>query len=153
MSSIVNLDFCLFSVSFRYLTDFLLCSLQIGFCCVYVVFIAHNIQFAVGSLDVRIWMLVILPFLIVPSLISYIRTLAYLTTIGNVIVLVGLGTIYQYLFTHVQSPSRLPATNGVLNACVAFGQIVYAFEGVAVVCVLFRGNDITGKVPLTWAVR
>eukprot|EP00111_Clytia_hemisphaerica_P002302 TCONS_00006479-protein len=117
----------------RYLTDFLLCSLQIGFCCVYVVFIAHNIQFAVGSLDVRIWMLVILPFLIVPSLISNIRTLAYLTTIGNVIVLVGLGTIYQYLLTHVQSPSRLPATNGVLNACVAFGQIVYAFEGVAVI--------------------
>ena len=120
-------------LSIRYVTDFLLCSLQIGFCCVYVVFISHNIQFAVGALDVRIWMLIILPFLIVPSLVSNIRTLAYFTTIGNVIVLVGLGIIYQYLFTHVQSPARLPATNGALNACVAFGQIVYAFEGIAVV--------------------
>jgi len=78
-------------------------------------------------------MLIILPFLIIPSLVSNIRTLAYFTTAGNIIVLIGLGVIYQYLLSHVQSPSRLPATNGVLNACIAFGQIVYAFEGVAVV--------------------
>ena len=133
----VFLDILLFFVSPRYVTDFLLCSLQIGFCCVYVVFISHNIHSAVGSLDVRIWMLIILPFLIIPSLVSNIRTLAYFTTMGNVIVLVGLGIIYQYLFTHVQSPAHLPATNGALNACVAFGQIVYAFEGIAVVRGLF----------------
>ena len=80
-------------------------------------------------------MLIILPFLILPSLASNIRTLAYFTPAGNAIALLGLGVIYQYLLTHAQNPARLPATNGILNACVAFGQIVYAFEGIAVVSV------------------
>ncbi|XP_057315670.1 proton-coupled amino acid transporter 1-like [Hydractinia symbiolongicarpus] len=117
----------------KYMTDFLLCSLQLGFCCVYVVFIAHNIQVVAGMLDVRIWMVVLFPFLVIPSLITNISRLAYLTTIGNVIVLIGLGVIYHYLVTNLEDPKLFPTTNGYLNACVSFGQVVYAFEGIAVV--------------------
>lgn len=115
------------------MTDFLLCSLQLGFCCVYVVFIAHNIQVVAGILDVRIWMVVLFPFLVIPSLITNISRLAYLTTIGNVIVLIGLGVIYHHLLTNLEDPKLFPTTNGYLNACVSFGQVVYAFEGIAVV--------------------
>ena len=121
---------------FRFTTDFLLCSLQIGFCCVYIVFIANNLQAAVGKLDVRVWMIVLLPFIIAPSLISDIRRLAYLTTAGNIIILIGLGVIYEYILTHINYKKDihiLPATTNFLETCVSFGQIVYAFEGIAVV--------------------
>ena len=124
-------------VSFRYLTDLLLCSLQLGFCCVYVVFISHNIQVVAGILDVRIWMLIILPTLLIPSLITDIGRLAYLTSIGNLIILAGVGIIYHYMLTHLMNPSELPKFNGVMNACVGFGQTIYAFEGIAVVCIIF----------------
>lgn len=96
-------------------------------------FIAHNIQAAVGRLDVRIWMVIILPVIIIPSITSDIQHLSYFTTAGNVIILFGIGIIFQYLVTNMQDPAQLPATNGILNACISFGQIVYAFEGIAVV--------------------
>ena len=84
-------------------------------------------------------MLILLPFIIAPSLISDIRRLAYLTTAGNIIILIGLGVIYQYLFTNInygKDVKELPAVTNFIDMCVSFGQIVYSFEGIAVVSVL-----------------
>lgn len=138
-SAINSIIYCCFFFYFRFITDFLLCSLQIGFCCVYIVFISHNLQAAFGKLDVRVWMLILLPFIIAPSLISDIRRLAYLTTAGNIIILIGLGVIYQYLIINInygKDVKELPAVTNFIDMCVSFGQIVYAFEGIAVVSVL-----------------
>jgi len=117
----------------KIVTDFLLCSLQIGFCCVYVVFISHNIQAVVGKLDVRLWMLILLPFLLIIVVKSDIRQLSYFTTTGNIIILISLGVIFQYLFTHLTDVTKLPKFNGFMNACISSGQIVFAFEGIAVI--------------------
>ena len=121
----------------RYITDGLLCILQLGFCCVYVVFISHNMQIAFGLMDVRVWMFLLMPCLIAMTMLVNIKNLAYCTTAGNVIVLVGLGIIFQYLLVHVKSPFHYPAYDTFVNTAVSSGQIVYAFEGVAVVCTLF----------------
>ncbi|XP_004207859.2 proton-coupled amino acid transporter 1 isoform X1 [Hydra vulgaris] len=135
----------------RYVTDCFLCTLQLGFCCVYVVFISHNLQAAAHILDVRIWMVIIFPFLLVLSLSVNIKKLAYLTMSGNVIALIGLGVIYQYLFSHIQLPLKLPNSNGAINACVAFGQIIYAFEGIAVV--LPTENKLKTRESFRWILQ
>lgn len=110
---------------------------QLGFCCVYFVFVAQNLQqvfeLSWGLVDYHIYMAVILPFLL--ALIS-IRDLKYLSPVSsfaNFLQFVGLSIIFSYFFQDVPNieDRKAFATWGQLP--LYFGTAIYAFEGIGVI--------------------
>ncbi|ERE68872.1 proton-coupled amino acid transporter 1-like protein [Cricetulus griseus] len=103
----------------RHIVDFFLIVTQLGFCCVYFVFLADNfkqvIEAANGTttnchnnetvvlmptMDSRLYMLAFLPFLVLLSFIRNLRILSIFSLLANVTMLVSLVTIYQFILQH-----------------------------------------------------
>nr|XP_014351614.1 PREDICTED: proton-coupled amino acid transporter 1 [Latimeria chalumnae] len=125
---------------------------QLGFCCVYFVFLAVNIKQVVGAangttsecssnstvvltdtMDTRIYLLCFLPFII---LLVYIRNLKWLSPfslLANVVMLVSLVILYQYIARDIPDPRNLPFVAGWRTFPLFFGTAIFAFEGIGVI--------------------
>lgn len=117
----------------RHLVNFFLCISQLGFCSVYFVFIANNLQQVSNALDVQSWMAIMLVPIILLSFIRDLRTLAPLSMIANICCGISLVVIFQYLIRNIQHTEKLPGFAGWSNFPVFFGIALYAFEGIGVV--------------------
>ena len=121
----------------RRVIDVFLCITQLGFCCVYFVFISQSLEqifnHYYGEMDYHLYMLIILfPM----SLLACIRNLKYLSPVSmlaNLLQFGGLGIIFYYLLQDLPySWERKPfASWGQLP--LYFGTAIYAFEGIGVV--------------------
>ncbi|XP_060693337.1 proton-coupled amino acid transporter 1 isoform X1 [Hemiscyllium ocellatum] len=151
----------------RILVEFFLILTQLGFCCVYFVFLADNIKQVVdvanatnnncnqnvstlepGSMDSRLYMLSFLPFII---LLVYIRNLKYLapfSLLANVAMCVSLVFIYWYIFTSATYTNDLPPVAGWKSYAMFFGTAIFAFEGIGVVLPLENKLEDPQKFPL-----
>ena len=87
-----------------------------------------------AHLDVKIWILILLPLVILFSFIHNLNHLAPLSAIANVCVLFGVVATFVYLGKHLQDPDNLPAFAGWSTLPLFFGTAVFAFEGIGVVC-------------------
>ena len=56
---------------------------------------------------------------------------------ANILCLVALVIILQYIVRNIHDVDRLPAFSGWMNLPVFFAMAVYAFEGIAVVCMMY----------------
>jgi len=114
-----------------------LCITQLGFCCVYFVFVSQNLKQVFdhyfGALDFHWYMLIILlPML---GLVS-IRNLKYLSPISmlaNILQFVGLGIIFYYLVQDLSYTWEVKYVASVGQLPLYFGTAIYAFEGIGVV--------------------
>ncbi|XP_071446332.1 proton-coupled amino acid transporter-like protein acs [Hetaerina americana] len=125
----------------RHIINAFLIVYQLGICCVYVVFVATNIKQIVDeywrALDVRVYMLMLLPPLILLNYIPNLKVLAPFSTAANAMTFVGLGIVLYYLFgrgvPHVSErnlvgePSHFP---------LFIGTTLFALEAVGVVIAL-----------------
>jgi len=126
-----------FSSVARIVVDVFLCITQLGFCCVYIVFISTNLQqifnHYFGEINFHIYMLIILiPMLLLAS----IRNLKYLSPISmlaNILQFIGIGIVFYYVLQDVPYTwdRKLFASWGQLP--LYFGTAIYAFEGIGVV--------------------
>ncbi|KAI1729261.1 transmembrane amino acid transporter protein domain-containing protein [Ditylenchus destructor] len=111
---------------------------QLGFCCVYFVFMADNLKdFFDKNTEIHIgkgvWMLILLiPILSICS-IRKLRVLAPFAFIANIIYLVAVAIVVYYFFTHLQPASQLTKFGKLRNLPLFFGTVMFAFEGVCVV--------------------
>ncbi|KAK7791681.1 hypothetical protein R5R35_002051 [Gryllus longicercus] len=123
----------------RICVDIFLCVTQLGFCCVYFVFIAENIKQVIDvrfpdyQLDLHLHML----FVFVPILLScWIRSLKYLvplTSIANILMAAG---IVATLYVVVQDLPPISSQEYVAHWSTMplfFGTAIYAFEGIGLV--------------------
>ncbi|KAJ7327346.1 hypothetical protein OS493_027035 [Desmophyllum pertusum] len=117
----------------RVLVNIFLCISQLGFCSVYFVFIANNLQQVSNSLDIQTWMAILLLPIILLSFIRDLRTLVPLSIAANICCALSLIIIFQYLVRNIHHTDKLPAFAGWSNFPVFFGITMYAFEGIGVV--------------------
>ncbi|XP_028271705.1 proton-coupled amino acid transporter 1 [Parambassis ranga] len=128
---------------------------QLGFCCVYFVFLSDNVkqvveaanattfscqinntnqtQVLVPSFDSRIYMLFFLPAFILLVFTPNLKYLAPLSLVANLVMTASLVLIYFYSFTHITSPINLPKVGRAKDYPLFFGTAIFAFEGIGVV--------------------
>ncbi|KHJ41926.1 putative proton-coupled amino acid transporter 2 [Trichuris suis] len=115
-----------------------LCVTQLGICCVYFVFIAENTKQALQKFmegyTIETTMLLILPFILIVCSIRKLRYLAFIAGIANIMFLIAFGVTLQYIMRDLPPISRLPAFNSFSTLPLAFGTIVFSFEGINLVC-------------------
>ncbi|XP_054756016.1 proton-coupled amino acid transporter 1-like isoform X2 [Lytechinus pictus] len=130
----------------RIVVNIFLVITQFGFCCVYFLFIADNIHAVYAEFypesvpSEKIFVLMAAPLVI---LLVYIRNLddfAPLSSIANVLSLVGIAILFEYMLTHFGSGngasfnlSELTLIGDVKGIAFFFGTAMYSFEGIGVV--------------------
>ncbi|XP_043286776.1 proton-coupled amino acid transporter 1-like isoform X2 [Venturia canescens] len=126
-----------YSVMMRKLVNIFLCATQLGFCCVYFVFISTNMKQVLDGygfkMNVHLHMIVVL----IPILLStWIRNLKYLvpvSSIANFLVVAGY-VLSIYLMS--QDLPSVKERNYVADwraIPLFFGTVIYSFEGITLV--------------------
>ncbi|KAA0709273.1 Proton-coupled amino acid transporter 2 [Triplophysa tibetana] len=125
---------------------------QLGFCCVYFVFLSDNVKqvvetanattvnchtnetgVIVPSYNSRLYMVFFLPFIIVLVFIRNLKYLAPLSFFANITMCVSLIFIYYYCLTNIPYPINLPLAGRGVDYPLFFGTAIFAFEGIGVV--------------------
>ncbi|XP_014641644.1 PREDICTED: proton-coupled amino acid transporter 1 isoform X2 [Ceratotherium simum simum] len=151
----------------RHTVDFFLIVTQLGFCCVYFVFLAENFKQVIEAanattsnchnnetviltptMDSRLYMLTFLPFLVLLVFIRNLRVLSVFSLLANVSMLVSLVMIYQFIVQRIPNPSRLPLVASWKTYPLFFGTAIFAFEGIGMVLPLENKMKDPRKFPL-----
>uniref|UniRef100_A0A8D0RSX8 Amino acid transporter transmembrane domain-containing protein n=1 Tax=Sus scrofa TaxID=9823 RepID=A0A8D0RSX8_PIG len=159
------------SVWGRYTVSFLLIITQLGFCSVYFMFMADNLQQMVEEahvtsstcqprkilvltpiLDIRFYMLIILPFLVLLVFIQNLRVLSIFSTLANITTLGSMALIFEYI--GIPDPRNLPLMASWKTFLLFFGTAIFTFEGVGIVSTGFGGMSIHLQrfSPILWVV-
>ncbi|XP_047655079.1 LOW QUALITY PROTEIN: proton-coupled amino acid transporter 3 [Phacochoerus africanus] len=140
------------SVWGRYTVSFLLIITQLGFCSVYFMFMADNLQQMVEEahvtsntcqprkipvltpiLDIRFYMLIILPFLVLLVFVQNLRVLSIFSTLANITTLGSMALIFEYIVQGIPDPRNLPLMASWKTFLLFFGTAIFTFEGVGIV--------------------
>lgn len=116
----------------------------LGCCCVYIVFVAKNVKQVVDhhakttswlpdDLNIRIYMVMVLPLLLLINLIRNLKYLAPFSMIANILVGTGMGITFYYLFQDMPSLSERISMASVTRLPTFFGTAIFALEGIGVV--------------------
>ncbi|KAI8508538.1 hypothetical protein Bbelb_136370 [Branchiostoma belcheri] len=125
----------------RVVNAFLLLT-QLGFCCVYFVFMARNAEQILQSFpglqhaEFPPVQAFLAAFLLPIMLICFIQNwdhLAPISTVANVVMVAGLVLIYQYILRRLKNPAEYPAFSSVGELPLFFGTAIYSFEGIGIV--------------------
>lgn len=117
----------------------------LGCCCVYIVFVAKNIKQVVdyqmdplsehpeGHIDLRFYMMMLFPFLILVNLIRNLKWLAPFSMIANFLIATGMGITFYYIFIDLPDMSSRPNFAPITELPMFFGTAIFALEGIGVV--------------------
>nr|CAH8845604.1 unnamed protein product [Trichobilharzia regenti] len=113
---------------------------QVGFCCVYTLFITENIRYFLiyffPRLNTNIYLVgfVVCLVLIVMNFKSSMRVVTYLSALANICTIVGMLLIFGYLFTSGLYPvSKFPIITDFKGLLIAFSIVMFSFEGISLV--------------------
>ncbi|XP_049786169.1 proton-coupled amino acid transporter-like protein CG1139 [Schistocerca cancellata] len=123
--------------------------LQIGSCCVYVVFVSSHIKAVVDQyshgLDLRIYMLILLVPLIIINMVRNLKLLAPFTTLANILTLIGFCSTFYYLLN--SSPSLLDRQpfGPLKDLPLFFGTVLFSLEAIGVLLPLENSMKSPGS--------
>ncbi|XP_078326492.1 neutral amino acid uniporter 4-like isoform X2 [Crassostrea virginica] len=113
---------------------------QLGFCCVYIVFVAQNFRQVILSsneanphLDLLIMGIELIVVVIYCTTIQSLHGLSYFSLIANFLNFAGLIFVLFYVVQDSPPQSKRPAFVGWFDLPMYFGTAVYAFEGIGLV--------------------
>ncbi|XP_006823909.2 proton-coupled amino acid transporter 1-like [Saccoglossus kowalevskii] len=117
--------------------------IQLGFCSAYFIFIASNVQQVYHNFHknntpaIQVFMVILAVFIILYCYIRNLDDLAIFSTVANIIVVVGVIIIYQYLIHGIAEKrtdvSSLPLARNISNLPLFWGPAIYAFESIGTV--------------------
>lgn len=110
----------------------------LGCCCVYIVFVSKNIKQVVDfyshdHIDIRLYMLMLLPALILINLVRNLKWLAPFSMIANILIATGMGITFYYIFTDLPAIDDRPHFAPLTELPMFFGTAIFALEGIGVV--------------------
>ncbi|XP_026331897.1 proton-coupled amino acid transporter-like protein CG1139 [Hyposmocoma kahamanoa] len=121
----------------KILVNAFLCITQLGFCCVYIVFIATNVKMICDEYGIYADLSIHMIFVVVPVLLScMVRNLKYLTpfsTVANIMMAVGVSAV---VYVAAQDLPPLDSRKYIASwqqLPLYFGTAIYAFEGIGLV--------------------
>jgi len=127
----------------RILIDAFLCATQLGFCCVYFVFVATNLRIIIQEefgyeMSVKTYLSILLLPLIFLNWIRNLKYLAPVMSIANVFMSIGLGIIFYYIFqdmhgVYEERENFYLMFNSWESLPLYFGTALYAFEGIGMI--------------------
>ncbi|CAI4231449.1 unnamed protein product [Auanema sp. JU1783] len=111
---------------------------QFGFCCVYFVFMADNLEdFFNNNTNIHMskaaWMLVLMIPMMLLCSIRRLSVLAPLAMGANVVYIMAVGLVLFYFVSNLQPINSLPWFGNLSDLPLFFGTVMFAFEGVAVI--------------------
>ncbi|XP_063393374.1 proton-coupled amino acid transporter-like protein CG1139 [Cydia fagiglandana] len=125
------------AAAMKVLVDTFLCVTQLGFGCVYIVFIANNVKMICEQYGIHMELSVHMIFVLVPVLAScMVRNLKYLTpfsTVANVLMALGVGAVIYEAAHGLPDVSTRDYIASWRQLPLYFGTAVYAFEGIGLV--------------------
>uniref|UniRef100_A0A8D8RQG6 Proton-coupled amino acid transporter 4 n=2 Tax=Cacopsylla melanoneura TaxID=428564 RepID=A0A8D8RQG6_9HEMI len=121
----------------KLVTNVFLVITQLGFCCVYFLFVAANLQEVIRHYFVYINVKWFLVMLLVPMiLLNFVKSLKYLTPaslLASFLTLAGLSITFFYMLQGLPRTSSVKAFSSWSQLPLYFGTAIYAFEGIGVV--------------------
>ncbi|CAH1099193.1 unnamed protein product [Psylliodes chrysocephalus] len=122
----------------RKLVNFCLCTTQLGFCCVYFVFISDNIKQVADYhgyvADVHVIMAIIFVPILLPCLVRNLKYLAPFSTLANFLMMGGIIIVLYYSTSSDLPPiSERKYMAELKTIPLFFGTAVFAFEGIGLV--------------------
>ncbi|XP_031356793.1 proton-coupled amino acid transporter-like protein CG1139 isoform X1 [Photinus pyralis] len=120
-----------------YMVNIFLLIYQLGACCVYIVFIAVNIQAVanhyVGDIAVELYMVMFLIPLILLNWIRNLKRLAPLSTFANFITVISFAITLYYIFKTGPTFEEREPVSVIENIPLFFGTVLFALEAVGVI--------------------
>ncbi|XP_012596353.1 proton-coupled amino acid transporter 2 [Microcebus murinus] len=151
----------------RRIVSFFLIVTQLGFCCVYIVFLADNLKqvaeainsttnnchnnetvIPTPTMDSRLYMLAFLPVLVLLVFIRNLRVLTIFSMLANISMLVSLVIIAQYIAQDIPDPSQLPLLASWTTYPLFFGTAIFSFESIGVVLPLENKMEDARHFPI-----
>ncbi|KAK3738359.1 hypothetical protein QZH41_014332, partial [Actinostola sp. cb2023] len=119
----------------RYIVNTFLLITEVGFCCIYLLFVAQSLQEAFKAhvdLDVKEWVAVLLLPVILLSYIRTLKVMAFLSALSNVLYIIGITCLLVYAGRTISDDKDLPEFAGWKTVPLTFGTIMMTFEGIGV---------------------
>ncbi|XP_038055469.1 proton-coupled amino acid transporter 1-like isoform X2 [Patiria miniata] len=126
----------------RYIVNGFLIFTQLGFCCVYFLFMADNIRqiycfyYGSGVPDVQLFILMFFPMVLIYCYIRNLDDLAPFSILANILTVVSILIIYEYLISNIidhVDATTLPLSGSMNGFFIFFGTAIYSYEGIGVV--------------------
>jgi len=122
----------------KFTIDGFIVLIQLGFCSVYFVFVPASVKQVVDFYvhdgpSIQVYQAVMLFLMIGFSMIRSLKVLAPFSLIANIITIVGLLIIMQYVVRSHQPLDKLPLVTSASEWPVFFASAMYVFEGIALV--------------------
>ena len=116
----------------RRLVEVFLCITQLGFCCVYFVFISQSMEQIFnhwyGEMDYHLYMLIILVPMVLLACIRNLKYLSPVSMIANLLQFSGLAIIFYYLLQDLPYSWERKSFSSWGQIPLYFGTAIYAFE-------------------------
>lgn len=121
----------------RNLINLFLVITQLGFCCVYFVFVAVNVQEVVAhyffKLDIRVYLLLMLVPMVLLNLVRNLKYLTPASLLASILTIGGLAITFFYMLQDLPKTDTVKGFATWDTLPLFFGTAIYAFEGIGVV--------------------
>uniref|UniRef100_A0A182Q5S5 Amino acid transporter transmembrane domain-containing protein n=1 Tax=Anopheles farauti TaxID=69004 RepID=A0A182Q5S5_9DIPT len=114
-----------------------ICVTQLGFCCIYFVFISSNFKQIADRyglvLDVHLHMALLVVPIVLTSIITKLKFLSYCSLAANVFMTLGIGITFYYAIKDLPPVSERFLFGRFDQLPLFYGTAIFAFEGIALV--------------------
>ncbi|XP_068632396.1 proton-coupled amino acid transporter-like protein pathetic [Battus philenor] len=126
-----------YSKKMKNMVNIFLVITQLGFCCVYFLFVATNLQDTMQifhiNLSVHTYLALLFPCILALAMVKNLKYLTPVSLIASIMTAWGLMITFYYILQNLPHTSSVKAFASWHQLPLYFGTAIYAFEGIGVV--------------------